>query len=202
MLLEKIKKYHIILASGSPRRKELLELLGIKFDQFFGSESDESFPVNLINKEIAVYLARKKSEAYPHELKSDEILITADTIVVSDEKVMGKPVSLEEAKNTLRSLSGNSHFVYTGVCLRNRDKTLEFVSGTEVVFGILSNEEIDYYIRKYKPYDKAGAYGIQEWIGYVGVTEIKGSYFNVMGLPVQRLYRELEKFIESNTIVL
>jgi len=196
MLLHKIKDFHIILASGSPRRKELLASLGLKFDLHTATETDESYPRDLKDRQIAAYLARKKSDAYPSELGSHEILITADTIVVMDGKVMGKPDSLENARTTLRALSGHSHYVYTGICLRTVHKTRVFVSRTEVVFGNISEDEIDYYIRHYKPYDKAGAYGIQEWIGYVGVKEIRGSYFNVMGLPIQRLYRELEKFIK------
>jgi septum formation protein len=198
MLFEKIKDYKLILASQSPRRRELLGNAGFTFEAIDGTETDELFPPCLKGREIPLYLARKKSDAFHRALTYNEILITADTIVYQDDEVLLKPDSAEEAKRILRRISGNSHFVYTGICLRSAQKAVQFVASTEVRFGILSEQEINYYIQNYQPYDKAGAYGIQEWIGYVGVEEIRGSYFNVMGLPVHVLYRELEKFIDQN----
>ncbi|MCF8225169.1 MAG: Maf family nucleotide pyrophosphatase [Bacteroidales bacterium] len=195
MLLDTLKYHRIILATGSPRRQQLLGSLGIEFEVFTGCSTDESYPSGLKGDEIALFLARKKSLSYPVELNENEILITADTIVCQDGEVLHKPESEADAVEILQKLAGSSHHVFTGVCLRNTIKEKGFVSQTEVRFGMLSDEEINYYIQTYKPYDKAGAYGIQEWIGYIGVEEINGSYFNVMGLPVQLLYRNLEKFI-------
>ncbi len=197
MLIEKLKNYKIILASRSPRRRELLQKAGFVFEATQGVDSDERYPPNLTGREIVLFLARKKSEAFQRKLTENEILITADTIVCLNNEVLHKPGSAEEAKKILGKISGNSHDVFTGICLRAVNKVVEFVASTEVRFGILSEVEIDYYVETYKPYDKAGAYGIQEWIGYVGVEEIRGSYFNVMGLPVHKLYRELELFIEN-----
>lgn len=196
MLLRDLEKYHIILASGSPRRQSLLRDAGISFDYAGGFDVDESFPEALRGEEIPMYLAEKKSMAYPFELGNEDIVITADTIVFQDGEVLHKPGSKVEAIEILRKISGNAHHVYTGVCIRSSMKKELFVSDTKVVFGILSEEEIRYYIQEYKPFDKAGAYGIQEWIGFVGVEEIRGSYFNVMGLPVHSLYRKLETFIK------
>jgi septum formation protein len=198
MLLEDIKSYTIILASGSPRRKELMNSLGIPVEIFAGLDIDESYPLTLKREEIPAYLAKKKSLAFPRQLKDKEILITADTIVDLNGEILMKPESESDAVNILSKISGNSHFVYTGVCIRSVSGVSEFTAATEVFFGTLSKEEIDYYITNYKPYDKAGAYGIQEWIGYVGIEEIKGSYFNVMGLPIHKLYRQLEDFILKN----
>lgn len=198
MLLEQIKNYRLILASGSPRRRDLMKAVGFDFEVSPGYIPDESYPGSLKGKEIPEYLARKKSEAYPYEIAIGEIVITADTVVCQDDEVLHKPASETEAAEILRKISGNSHFVYTGVCLRSALKMNTFVSSTEVLFGPLSESEINYYIQNYKPFDKAGAYGIQEWIGFVGVEEIRGSYFNVMGLPVHRLYRELEQMIQHN----
>ncbi len=196
MLFEKIKKYTLILASGSPRRQELLRSAGFNFLLYNDLEVEETFPEEMSGEEIPVYLANKKSEAYSVALNDHDILITADTIVCQGNRVLEKPLNEEEARASLKLVSGNSHFVYTGVCLRSPAKRSSFVARTEVRFGPLSEEEINYYIRQYQPYDKAGAYGIQEWIGYIGVEEIRGSYFNVMGLPVHLLYRELETFIK------
>lgn len=197
MLLEKLSNYHIILASGSPRRQELLREMGIEFHLKTGFSVEENYPDYLEGEEIPVYLAEKKSEAYPGVLREKDILLTADTIVYQDGSVLPKPGNEEEARETLKVISGNSHFVYTGLCLRSKEKRAACCTATEVVFEALSDSEIDYYIRNYKPFDKAGAYGIQEWIGFVGVKEIRGSYFNVMGLPIHRLYRELKTFIEK-----
>lgn len=195
MLLEKIRAFLLILASGSPRRQELLRSAGFDFQLAADLDVDESYPQELKGAKIPEYLAMKKSEAYPVALGEQEILITADTIVLQDDQVLEKPEDAEAARSALRTLSGNIHYVYTGVCLRSAHKKSSFVAATEVRFGMLSEAEINYYIQHYKPFDKAGAYGIQEWIGYVGVEEIRGSYFNVMGLPVHMLYRELERFI-------
>ncbi len=195
MLLELIKGYKIILASGSPRRQELIKSLGIPFSIFTDIDVDEDFPAHLEGEAIPGYLARKKSDAYKESLKEKEILITADTIVFQDGEVLLKPADRNDAIAILRKISDNRHTVFTGVCVRSQDQVSTFVASTEVKFGELRDEEIKYYVDKYKPYDKAGAYGIQEWIGFVGVEEIHGSYFNVMGLPIHLLYRELEKFI-------
>ncbi|MCF8346439.1 MAG: Maf family nucleotide pyrophosphatase [Bacteroidales bacterium] len=195
MLFEKIRNYHLILASGSPRRRELLRSAGFVFDVVDGVMTDETYPEELMEEAIPVYLAKKKSMAFSGRVSAGMIVITADTIVSQQGEVLHKPGSAAEAFATLQKISGNSHYVHTGVCLRSADMTAVFSASTEVRFGVLSDEEIQYYIETYKPYDKAGAYGIQEWIGYVGVEEIRGSYFNVMGLPIHKLYRELEKII-------
>lgn len=195
MLIEKIKNYNVLLATKSPRRQQLLKETGIDFQLVNDREIDESIPSDLDKCQIPVYLSEKKSDAYTDLLLDNTILITADTIVWFNGKVMGKPESKEEAIEILKSLSGNAHDVITGVTLRTKYRRKSFYSHSEVYFTTLKKEEIFYYIDTFKPYDKAGAYGIQEWIGYVGVEWIKGSFFNVMGLPVQQLYRELEMFI-------
>jgi len=195
MLLEDLQGYKIILASGSPRRKLLMESVGISFTTITDIEVDEDYPEELKGANITEYLAEKKANAYPKDLLQNEILITADTIVCQGNKVLLKPVDREDAVSILNQISDNSHFVYTGVHIRSKNRNRSFVASTEVKFGRLTADEIDFYIDKYKPYDKAGSYGIQEWIGYVGVEEIHGSYFNVMGLPIHMLYRELETFI-------
>ena len=182
----------LILSSNSPRRKELLAGLDIPFEVRVIEDIDESYPDSLPTGEIAEYIAQKKAAAY--EVGNDEVLITADTIVVLDDQILGKPADAEEAKQMLRSLSGKTHHVITGVCLKSRDQQHHFSVISEVTFKTLADEEISYYVENYKPFDKAGAYGIQEWIGYIGVTGLSGSYFNVMGLPVQRIYEELKKF--------
>lgn len=182
----------LILSSNSPRRKELLAGLDIPFEVRVIGDIDESYPDSLPTGEIAEYIAQKKAAAY--EVGNDEVLITADTIVVLDDQILGKPADAEEAKLMLRSLSGKTHHVITGVCLKSRDQQHHFSVISEVTFKTLAEDEISYYVENYKPFDKAGAYGIQEWIGYIGVTGLSGSYFNVMGLPVQRIYEELKKF--------
>ena len=182
----------IILASASPRRKELLAGLDIEFEVRLLPGIDESYPANLPTGKIAEYIACEKAAAYNGEIGDDEVLLTADTIVVVDDKVLGKPVDADDARRMLSMISGKTHQVITGVCLSTREKTHSFSVETDVTFKILENDEIDYYIENYKPFDKAGAYGIQEWIGYIGVESINGSYFNVMGLPVQRIYKELK----------
>lgn len=179
----------IILSSNSPRRKELLAGLDIPFEVKVLSGIDESYPEGLGVEEIPQYIAMEKAAAY--DIAEDEIVITADTVVVLGDAILGKPVDESDAKNMLRALSGNTHRVVTGVCITSADKQRKFSVVSEVTFKVLSDTEIDYYVNRYCPFDKAGAYGIQEWIGYVGVTSLKGSYFNVMGLPVQRIYEEL-----------
>lgn len=187
-------RYHVVLASNSPRRKELLAGLDIPFTVRVLDHIDESYPVTLPTKEIACYISNKKADAYLQTMSSDELIITADTIVVLGQEVMGKPRDAREAKSMLHKLSGKTHQVVTGVCLTTKDRRASFSVETDVTFKSLSNDEIDYYITNYCPYDKAGAYGIQEWIGHVGVTDMKGSYFNVMGFPVQRIYEALKAF--------
>ena len=193
-MLKNLDKYKIILASNSPRRKELLGGLGIAYEVKTMPDIDESYPVGLSAEEIPVYIAKSKAEAYRSVMQPDELIITADTIVWLDGIVMGKPKDAEEACNMLRQLSGHTHQVVTGVCLTTLDKQESFATVTDVTFDVLTDEEIDYYVTNYSPMDKAGAYGIQEWIGYVGVRKIEGSYFNVVGLPIQRLYSELKRF--------
>lgn len=181
----------LVLASNSPRRKELLSRLGLEYEVRTMQGIDESYPEGLPMEEIPQYISRKKASAYT--LQSDELLITADTIVWLDGEVLGKPTDEEDAKQMLRKLSGRTHQVVTGVTLTLADHQHTFSSVSKVTFAPLTDDEIDRYVTLYHPLDKAGAYGIQEWIGYIGVASIEGSYFNVMGLPVQRLYTELKK---------
>lgn len=188
-------RYHIILASNSPRRKELLAGLDIPFDVRVLDGIDESYPDTLPTKEIAGFISKKKADAYRQTMKDDELIITADTIVVLGQEVMGKPRGVEEARRMLRALSGKTHQVITGVCITTKARQSDFSVETDVTFKTLTDEEICYYIEHYRPFDKAGAYGIQEWIGHIGVTGMKGSYFNVMGLPVQRIYEALKDFL-------
>ena len=187
--------YTFTLASASPRRRELLKGLDIAFTVEPGKDDREVFSPELPHTEIPAFLARHKSETFHRELAPGEVLITADTLVFLDEQILGKPAGPEEAAAMLRALSGRTHVVITGMALRTREKVHTFSDITEVDFRPLTDDEIAYYIEKYRPFDKAGAYGIQEWIGYVGITAIRGSYFNVMGLPVQRLYTELCDFL-------
>ena len=188
------RDYHIILASNSPRRKELLAGIDVKFDVRVIRDIDESYPASLPTKDIAQYISRKEATVYRQQMASDELIITADTIVVLDSEVMGKPHDEADASRMLHELSGRTHQVITGVTLTTIDRQRSFSVETDVTFKSLTDEEINYYIQHYKPYDKAGAYGIQEWIGHIGVTALKGSYFNVMGLPVQRIYEALRQF--------
>ena len=187
-------KYNIILASNSPRRKELLAGLDVQFEVRIIPGIDESYPDTLPTMEIAEYIAQKKAKAYRETMADDELIITADTIVVLDDKVLGKPKDAEEARCMLHALSGKTHQVVTGVVLTTKELQKHFSVVSNVTFKTLSDNEIDYYVDTYKPMDKAGAYGIQEWIGYVGVTRLEGSYFNVMGLPVQRIYEAMKEF--------
>ena len=188
------RDYHIILASNSPRRKELLAGIDVNFDVRVIPDIDESYPASLPTKDIAEYISRKKATVYRQQMASDELIITADTIVVLDSEVMGKPHDEADASRMLHELSGRTHQVITGVTLTTTDRQQSFSVETDVTFKSLTDEEINYYIQHYKPFDKAGAYGIQEWIGHIGVTALKGSYFNVMGLPVQRIYEALRQF--------
>ena len=188
------KDYHIILASNSPRRKELLVRLDLDFEVKVVEGVSESYPAGLPVMDIAEYIAAEKAAAYKDMLGGSNLVITADTVVIVDGEVLGKPKDMEDAKLMLRKLSGKTHHVVTGVCLTTEVRQRRFSVVTDVVFKELTDDEINYYVEKYKPLDKAGAYGIQEWIGYIGVTSITGSFFNVMGLPVQRIYEELLKF--------
>ncbi len=188
-----LSDYKIVLASNSPRRKELLSGLDISYEVKTLPDVDESFPSNLNGDEIATYIAKTKADAYKSLLEDDTLIITADTIVLLNGKVYGKPKDENDAKQMLRELSGKTHSVITGVCITTRKKQHAFNVSSEVRFAVLDESEINYYVEKYKPLDKAGAYGIQEWIGYVAVEYISGSYFNIMGLPIQRLYQELKK---------
>ena len=188
-----IENYHIILASNSPRRKELLSGLDLDYEVKVLPDIEESYPENLPTAEIPVYIAAEKAAAYRALMADDELIITADTVVVLGDEVLGKPTDLDDARRMLRELSGKTHQVITGVCLMTCKKQRKFAVTTDVTFKELTDEEIDYYVERYKPLDKAGAYGIQEWIGYIGVTGLNGSYFNVMGLPVQRIYQELNR---------
>jgi septum formation protein len=190
-----IKNYRIILASKSPRRQYLMKELGIDFEIITDTETDESYPSELTKEEIPVYLAEKKSKHALVLIPDKTLLITADTIVWLNGKVINKPAGYSEAVKMLEELSGEVHEVLTGVCLATNKKRHSFYTSTLVYFASLSTDEIKYYVEQYKPYDKAGAYGIQEWIGYIGIERIEGSYFNVMGLPVQELYREMIKFL-------
>ena len=185
-------KYNIILASNSPRRRELLAGLDLEFDVKVLDGIDESYP-DMPRQLVAQYIAGKKADAYLATLNESDLVITADTVVIVDNDILGKPNDEQEAKAMLRRISGRSHKVVTGVCLLTPDARREFSVSTDVTFKPLTDEEIDYYVEHYHPLDKAGAYGIQEWIGYVGVTALNGSYFNVMGFPVQRIYSELMK---------
>lgn len=186
-------KYKIILASQSPRRKLLLEGMGFKFEVIH-ADIEEVFPENLKITEVPVYLAQKKAESLTNLLKDNVLLITADTIVSVDNLILGKPKDADEARHILQLISGRSHNVITGVCIKTLNKERTFYAESKVYFRTLTDEEISYYIQNYKPFDKAGAYGIQEWIGYIGIERIEGSYFNVMGLPTQMLYNEISKF--------
>lgn len=192
--LRLVDGYKIILASNSPRRKELLGGLGIDFEVRTLQGIDESYPDSLKGEDIPMYISSKKADAYKASMADDELIITADTIVYDQGRVLGKPKDAESARMMLRELSGHSHEVITGVSVVTKEKTVRFASTSRVFFDALTDDEINYYVQTYKPFDKAGAYGIQEWIGFIGVTRLEGSYFNVMGLPIQRLYKVLKDF--------
>ena len=186
--------HKLILASNSPRRKELLAGLDVQFEVRVLKGIDESYPDTVPTAEIAEYIAQKKAAAYRETIAADELVITADTIVVLGDEVLGKPKDAADARRMLRELSGRTHQVITGVVLTTKERQEHFSVVSDVTFKTLEDSEIDYYVETYKPMDKAGAYGIQEWIGYVGVTRLEGSYFNVMGLPVQRIDEALRRF--------
>ncbi|PJE98763.1 Maf-like protein [Prevotella intermedia] len=188
------KDYHIILASNSPRRKELLRGLDIAFDVRVQPDIAEDYPADTVPADVAAYISREKANAYKDTIAENELIITADTVVIVGNEILGKPHDDAEAKEMLHKISGRKHQVVTGVCLTTTEKQRCFSVSTDVTFKNLKEEEIDYYIETYSPLDKAGAYGIQEWIGYIGVTALEGSYFNVMGLPVQRIWEELNRF--------
>lgn len=193
-LFPHLKGKKIMLASKSPRRQELLSDLAIDYELAPPIEVDEYYPTDTPAEEVAPYLSRLKAKAYQPLIDDATIVITADTVVIIDDKILGKPSSQEEAKETLRLLSGKSHKVITGVTVSSKRKQATFAAETEVQFANLTDDEIDFYVETFNPLDKAGAYGIQEWIGCIGVKQINGSYYNVMGLPLHRLYDELKKF--------
>lgn len=193
MFLQNLEKYEIILASKSPRRQQLLDDLGLKFS-IQSMDIDEVFPENLEMTEIPVYLAEKKAKAFRHQLKANQLVITADTIVWLEGQVLNKPADYNDGFRMLKELSGKKHQVITGVCFLSNEKKVSFYALTDVWFKPLNDDEIRYYLERYQPYDKAGAYGIQEWIGHIGIYRIEGSFFNVMGLPVQSVYEHLKEF--------
>ena len=197
MLLDKLQNYKVVLASNSPRRRELLADLGIDFTVRTLKGVDESYPHDLPVMEIAEYISRKKAQAYRAEMALDELIITADTVVILGDEVLGKPVDAADAHRMLRELSGKTHKVVTGVTIVTANATASFSAVTDVEFAELSDEDIAYYVERYSPLDKAGAYGIQEWIGCMGVRHINGSFYNVMGLPLHRLYTELASLLSS-----
>ena len=193
-MLSNLKKYHIILASKSPRRQELLRGMGVDLE-ILTKETPENYPTDLPLDEVPKYLSLQKSLAFrDEELHADYLLITSDTVVICDGEILGKPKDREDAERMLQLLSGKTHHVVTGVTVRSAEKTESFAVRSNVTFSNLDKEEINYYIEHCKPYDKAGAYGIQEWIGYVGISGLEGSFYNVMGLPTRRLYQCLKGF--------
>ena len=192
-MLTHLDKYSVVLASKSPRRQELLRGMGIQFE-CITKETPERFP-EMPMKQVAGYLSRIKSMAFSdEELPSNYLLITADTVVIAENEILGKPVDRADAIRMLQLLSGKSHVVVTGVTLRSKERTVTFSASSSVIFATLEPEEMAYYVDRYRPFDKAGAYGIQEWIGYVGISGLRGSFYNVMGLPTQRLYAALKNF--------
>lgn len=193
-MLDNLSGYHLILASKSPRRNELLSGLGLVYTVKTLPDGDESYPSDLRGAAIARFIAQQKASDFRRNMSPDDLIITADTIVCQGEEVFGKPIDREDALRMLNALSGKSHFVYTGVCLTSLEHQSTFTAETEVFFSELTQAETIYYVDHCKPFDKAGAYGVQEWIGFVGVERIVGSYFNVMGLPIHQLYTELKRF--------
>lgn len=193
-MLDNLKKYRVVLASNSPRRKLLLSGLDIPFEVKVLPDIDESYPHDLPLVQVAEYIAREKAGAYKPLMKADELIITADTIVIAAGEVMGKPKDADDVRRMLGILSNRTHQVVTGVCMMTAERQTSFSALTDVTFKQLTDEEIAYYLENYRPYDKAGAYGVQEWIGYIGVSAINGSFYNVMGFPIQRIYNELAKF--------
>lgn len=198
LLYKKLNNFNLILASASPRRRQLLSDCGLQFTLAEKFECDEHYPATMPCGEVAEYLSQLKSNAYPAPPQPNDILLTADTVVIAEGNILGKPADREEALAMLRMLSGRKHTVVTGVTLRTTSRTHSFSVASDVIFREITDEEIAYYVDTYKPFDKAGAYGIQEWIGYVAIEGIEGSFFNVMGLPVQRLYVELDTFVDTD----
>lgn len=196
LLQDTLKNYRLILASASPRRRELLASCDLNFTLADKFECEECYPADLAIERVAEYLSQLKSNAYPHALGEKDILLTADTVVILGDRILGKPHSEAEAVEMIASLSGATHKVITGVTLRTADQTFTFSAESLVTFRTIDEEEIRYYVEKYRPLDKAGAYGIQEWIGYTAIERIEGSFYNVMGLPVQRLYTALKELIK------
>ena len=194
LLHEALAPYRLLLASQSPRRRELMSGCAIPYTLAPRYECDEQYPATLPAEEVPAYLSRLKSEAYPEPLGESDILLTADTVVIAEGQILGKPADRAEAIAMITLLSGRDHEVVTGTTLRSKDKVQSFSVSSKVRFRVLDAEEIVYYVDRYRPFDKAGAYGIQEWIGYVGIERLEGSFYNVMGLPVQRLYCELKGF--------
>jgi septum formation protein len=194
MLIDLLNNYHIVLASGSPRRQQLFRELGLRFD-VATNEEEGIYPDNLKGEKIAEFLAYEKIKKFRGKVAVNEIIITADTIVWCNNKVLNKPGDRNEAFDFLKTISDNTHDVITGVCLLSDSGERTFSETTKVTFNLLSDEEINYYIDNFCPFDKAGAYGIQEWIGMIGISHIEGSYFNVVGLPVCKLYKEIQEFI-------
>ena len=193
-MLSNLKKYQIILASKSPRRQELLRGMGVDFE-ILTKETPEDYPADLPLDEVPKYLSLQKSLAFNEdELPADFLLITSDTVVICEGEILGKPKDRDDAERMLRMLSGKTHHVVTGVTVRSAEKTESFAVRSNVAFADLDQDEIDYYIEHCQPFDKAGAYGIQEWIGYVGISGLEGSFYNVMGLPTRRLYQVLKSF--------
>jgi septum formation protein len=192
-MLDNLKKYRIILGSNSPRRQELLKGIRVDFE-VIPTDADEHLPAHIQGIEVAGYLAERKADSYKYIITEQDLLITADTIVLYENRILGKPHNKQEATEMLHFLSGKTHQVVTGICISTINRRHIFHTVTEVKFSNLTEEEINYYIENYKPYDKAGAYGVQEWIGFIAVEHINGSYFNVMGLPIQKLYQELKKW--------
>jgi septum formation protein len=186
--------YRLILGSASPRRQELLKSLGFEFLNKPVKVDESEWPKELLAQEIPIYLAEKKADAYDEVLKETDLLITADTIVWCEGRVFNKPANFAEGKKMLESLSGKMHEVFTAVCLKSANKQTTFFDVSKVYFKNLKSEEIEYYLTNFSPYDKAGGYGVQDWIGYIGIDKIEGSFYNVMGLPVKELYEELVKF--------
>ena len=197
LLQDRLKDYRLILASASPRRRELLASCDIDFELAEKFECEECYPADLEAEKVAEYLSQLKSKAYPHALKEGDILLTADTVVIVNGEILGKPKDNADAERMLKMLSGATHKVVTGVTLRTSSRTLSFSAESLVSFRALDAEEVAYYVEKYRPMDKAGAYGIQEWIGYIGIEHIEGSFYNVMGLPTQRLYTALKEIIKG-----
>ncbi|MFG6428025.1 Maf-like protein [Lepagella muris] len=193
-MLENLNGYKIFLASKSPRRRELLQMLRIPFKVVTINGIDESFPDDISPLQVPEFISRKKAKVYLERMQPKELVITADTMVICGDRIMGKPKNPEDAVEMLLCLSGKTHQVATGVTISTADRTVSFSSVTDVTFAPLSEEEIRFYVDNYQPFDKAGAYGIQEWIGAVAVSGINGSYYNVMGLPVHRLFQELKQF--------